>query len=246
MTTRREWLEAQPFTLALSAGFFGFFSHTGLLHALEDAGLRPRRVVGVSAGALAGGLWSAGLPASTLIRELLALERRQFWDPGLPLGGLLRGRKFAAELRRVLALTGRRDIEQCDHPFVAIAHDVFAHRAVAIEHGDLADAIQASCTVPLMFRPMRLGGRIVVDGGVSDRIGRIALEPGERVCMHLIPSRRRVTRSRAAERMPAVDAQVMVTPGVPALGPFALQQAGRAYEVTRAHATAWLSQPCET
>ncbi len=242
--TRREWLEAQPFTLALSAGFFGFFSHAGLLHALEDAGLRPRRIVGVSAGALAGGLWAAGLPAASLIRELLALERRQFWDPGLPLGGLLRGRKFAAELRRVLAPTGRRDIEHCERPFVAIAHDVFAHRTVAIEHGDLADAIQASCTVPLMFRPMRLRGRIVVDGGVSDRIGRIALAPGERVCMHLIPSRRRVTRSRAAERMPPVDAQVMITPGVPALGPFALQQAGRAYEITREHASAWLAEPC--
>ena len=33
----RDWLEAEPFTLALSAGFFGFFAHTGLILALEEA-----------------------------------------------------------------------------------------------------------------------------------------------------------------------------------------------------------------
>ncbi len=240
--TRRAWLEAEPFTLVLSAGFFGFYSHTGLLHALEHAGVRPRRVIGVSAGALAGGLWAAGLPAEALARELLALRRRDFWDPGLPLFGLLRGRKFAAELRRVLAATGRVAIEQCELPFVAIAHDVLSRRTLPIDRGDLADAIRASCTVPLMFRPMLLGGRVVVDGGVSDRIGRVALQPGERVLMHLIPSRRRVGRNRAAEVMPPLDAQVLVTPGVPALGPFALAQAEQAYRVTRRHAQAWLEQ----
>ena len=48
--TRADWLEAEPFTLVLSAGFFGFYAHAGLLHALELAGLKPRRVVGASAG----------------------------------------------------------------------------------------------------------------------------------------------------------------------------------------------------
>src|SRR5690606_33221631 len=50
--THSDWLAREPFTLALSAGFFGFFAHTGVLLALEHAGLRPRRIVGVSAGAL--------------------------------------------------------------------------------------------------------------------------------------------------------------------------------------------------
>ena len=87
--SNRDWLASQPFTLALSAGFFGFFAHTGVLQALEEAGLRPRRIVGVSAGALAGGLWASGLSAAELAEELVRLRRVDFWDPGLPLGGLL-------------------------------------------------------------------------------------------------------------------------------------------------------------
>ena len=51
-TTHHDWLAAAPYTLALGAGFFGFFAHTGVLRALEESGAaRPRRVVGVSAGA---------------------------------------------------------------------------------------------------------------------------------------------------------------------------------------------------
>ncbi|MCA9636687.1 MAG: patatin-like phospholipase family protein, partial [Myxococcales bacterium] len=102
MITHREWLGERPFTLVLSAGFFGFFAHTGVLTALEAAGLRPRRVVGISAGALAGGLWSAGLDVSEITDELVGLRRGDFWDPGLPLGGLLRGDKFAAKLASLI------------------------------------------------------------------------------------------------------------------------------------------------
>lgn len=238
---RERWLADRPFTLVLSAGFFGFFSHTGLLAALESAGLRPQRIIGVSAGALAGGLWAAGLSAERIGTELLALRRQDFWDPGVPLGGLLRGRKFHAELRRVLAPTGVDDVEQCPTPFVSIAHDVVRRRTLAVHDGDLATAIRASCTVPLMFRPIVWRGRLLVDGGVSDRIGRIALAPGERVLVHWIPSRSRWRRVPATPTtLPGVEAQIMVTPGVPALGPFALGEAARALEVTRAHAQEWL------
>src|SRR5690606_38887683 len=104
--TNAAWLAAAPFTLALSAGFFGFFAHTGVLQALEEAGLSPRRIVGVSAGALAGGLWASGLSAAELAEELLRLRRDDFWDPGLPLGGFLKGGKFAAKLRSLLDARG--------------------------------------------------------------------------------------------------------------------------------------------
>src|SRR5690606_7643453 len=142
------------FTLLLGAGFFGFFSHAGLLAALEEAGLRPRRVVGVSAGALAGGLWASGLGAEVLTAELLRLRRADFWDPGLPLGGLLRGRKFGEKLRALLHTTGVRVVEECPTPFAAVSHDLRGRRTHVMDTGPLDVAIQASCSVPFMFRPV--------------------------------------------------------------------------------------------
>ena len=69
-----EALREEPFTLVLSAGFFGFFAHVGFLQALEELELRPQAVIGVSAGALAGGLWSSGMSADELEAELREFE----------------------------------------------------------------------------------------------------------------------------------------------------------------------------
>ena len=68
-----DWLAERPFSLAMSSGFFSFYAHTGMLHSLTGAGFVPRSVAGSSAGALVGGAWAAGLPASTLAERLVAL-----------------------------------------------------------------------------------------------------------------------------------------------------------------------------
>ena len=243
---RHEWLREEPFTLMLSAGFFGFFSHTGLLRALEEVGVTPRRVIGVSAGALAGGLWSSGLAARTIADELVALRRDDFWDPGVPVGGLLRGRKFAARLRRVLASTGVEHVEQCRIPFSAVAHDVLGRRTLVLDRGPIDLAIRASCTVPLMFRPIWSAGRLLVDGGVSDRIGHAALGPDAgRVLLHFLPSRRRFRLGAAPAhptRAPGRDGCMLVTPDLPRVTPFRLHEGRTAYERTLAHARAWLDR----
>ena len=239
---RREWLGQEPFTLVLSAGFFGFFAHTGLLAALEREGLVPRRIVGVSAGALAGGLWAAGLSAADLQRELEALRRMDFWDPGLPFGGLLRGRKFADKIDELLARTGVRTIEACRVPFVAIAHDVLARRTVPMHAGDLALAIRASCTVPLMFRPIWSGGRLLVDGGVSDRAGTSVLASDERVLLHWLPSQRSAKHVAPPAMTGAGASLVLVTPDLPRVHPFALERGPHALARASDHAARWLHE----
>lgn len=243
--TRAQWLAREPFTLALGAGFFGFFAHAGFLQALEAEGLHPSRVVGCSAGALAGGLWASGLPGDELAHELRSLRREEFWDPGPPLGGLLRGRKFNLKLRQVLMRAGVEHVHECRVPFTAIAHDVVRRRTVAMDRGRLDLAIQASCTVPLMFRPVWVDGRLLVDGGVSDRVGQLALAPGERVLMHYLPSRRRVLRPSRQLPPAEVPGQrlMVVTPELPRVSPFRLDQGPIALEHTREHVARWLRAP---
>ncbi len=247
MTDLRAWLAAEPFTLVLSGGFFGFFAHTGLLAALEEAGLRPRRVVGCSAGALAGGLWAAGLPAAALEAELRGLRKEHFWDPGLPLGGLLKGRKFVALLEQVLE---RADaparIEETTLPFAPVVHDVLRRRPWALETGPLPLAIRASCTVPLLFRPVRWERTLLVDGGVSDRAGFSALRPGERALYHhLLPGAIDVAFARAVPS-PGATCRTIAVPGLPRVGPDRLDAGLEAYAQVRAHAATLLGAPART
>ncbi|HRI07005.1 MAG TPA: patatin-like phospholipase family protein [Nannocystaceae bacterium] len=245
MPTHRDWLAERPFTLALSAGFFGFFAHTGLLLALEEAGILPARVVGISAGALAGGLWASGLDGGTIADELLRLRRADFWDPGLPLGGLLRGDKFATKLHQLLDARGVAAFEACPVPFAAVVHDVLRRRPEAVAHGPLGPAIQASCAVPLMFRPRLRGLSILVDGGVSDRWGLTALRDGERTLLHALPSRSAHSRLLPDQPLPpATEARrTLVIPGLPRVTPFRLDAGAHALGVAREHVRRWLDAP---
>src|SRR5689334_5135397 len=104
-----DWLGRGPFSLAMSSGFFSFFAHTGMMQSLTQIA-SPRLVAGSSAGALVGGAWAAGLPASLLADRLVALRREDFWDPSLG-AGLLAGRKFDRLLRELLPVDA---IERCD------------------------------------------------------------------------------------------------------------------------------------
>lgn len=178
--TLRQWLTEAPFSVGLSAGFFGFFAHAGFMAALEDAGLVPQRITGSSAGALTGGLWAAGLEAARLRDALRALKRSDFWDPA-PGFGLLRGARFAALLRDLLPVTA---FEQCRVQLAVSAYDVWARRTQALGVGALGPAIQASCTVPGLFHPLSHQGRLWLDGGLLDRPGLTGMPTHSRVLYH--------------------------------------------------------------
>lgn len=244
--TRAEWLERGPFTLLLSAGFFGFFAHAGLLRALELRELVPRRVGGASAGALAGGLWAAGSSAQRLEALFTGLDRRDFWDPGLPIGGLLRGRKFGSLLRDHLDGHGVTRIEDCAIDFRAVVHDVLRRRTVVLDRGALEPAIRASCALPLMFRPVRIEGRVYIDGGYSDRAGFAAVTPGERTLYHHLPHRSPwsgIAGPETAELAPAPGRLTLTVDALPRVTPFRLERGAAAIEIARDAALAWLDAP---
>lgn len=224
------WLAEGPFALGLSSGFFGFFAHAGMLAALEEAGCRPSRLSGSSAGALVGGVFAAGVRADEIGRTLLALRREDFWDPWPGLG-LLRGRLFRRQLEAWLPV---RRFEDCPIPVSVTAFDVFGRRTAVLARGDLATAIQASCAAPLLFQPVWIGGRPHLDGGVADRHGLAGLPPG-RLLYHHIASRSPWRRPDSpALRLPdRPDTVSLVIENLPRSGPFRLERGREALALAR-------------
>jgi NTE family protein len=241
MSTLRDWLRATPFTLGMSSGFFGFFAHAGAVAVLEEEGLRPARICGSSAGALVGALWAAGTAAPRIRAELLALRRPDFWDPAPGLG-LLRGDRFRARLEALLPV---RTFEACPTPVAVSAFDLAARQTVVIRSGPLAAAVHASCALPMLFHPVRLGGRSYLDGGVRDRHGLAAVAPGERVLYHHIAARSPWRRPGSpALRVPeSPGLRAVATEGIPRLGPFRLERAAEAMERAAAGMRQALDRP---
>lgn len=235
--TLEAWLRQGPFTLALSAGFFGFFAHCGMLEALLALGLVPAAVTGTSAGALVGGLWAAGLDTPAIGAELQSLRRADFWDPWPGLG-LLRGRLFRRHLERALPT---RTFEACRAPFAASVFDVLARRTRVLAQGELAPAIQASCSVPLLFHPTFIGHRPYVDGGVRDRPALAGVEPGARVLSHYLLPHDPRDRERTPPARPGLVA--LVLRDLPRVHPFGLAAGPVALTVAREATRRALSLP---
>jgi len=225
--TLRQWLRAEPFALGLSSGFFGFYAHCGVVCALEDAGLRPARLCGSSAGALVAGLWGAGLPARAIRDELLGLRRQDFWDPAPGLG-LLAGERFA---RRLAALLPVDRFEDCPTQVAVSVFDVLSWSTRVIDRGPLALGVQASCTIPVLFQPRRINGRPTLDGGLADRPGVAALGPDQRLLYHHLASRSPWRTKRAVAVPQRNNTATLVIAGLPRLGPFRLRRGAEAIAV---------------
>lgn len=83
--------------------------------------------------------------------------------PTFPWRGWSRGTEFEQALHR---LVGDRRIEDLSIPFASVVTDLLSGEPVAITHGPLVKAIRASTSVPGLFTPVELEGRLFIDGGV--------------------------------------------------------------------------------
>ena len=228
-------LAARPFSCALSSGFFGFFAHTGFVRALFEAGLRPRRFSGSSAGALVSAVIASGTSPLELWEELEGIERKDFWDPGLGLG-LLRGELFRKRIHRMLR---EKTFEACPVPVAISVFDLGRMRTEVIGRGDLSFAVRASCSFPFLLQPARRGGRMFIDGGVKDRPGLAGLPAGEPVLFHHLVSSSpwRPQSSPSAQIPQREEMRALALAGLPRSGPHKLAAGKRAmhlaYEATK-------------
>lgn len=181
--TLKSWLQSQPFSLALSSGFFGFFAHCGFVKALYEEGCIPTRLAGASAGAIIAGGLASGLQPADLEKLLLGIEKKDFWDPGLGVG-LLKGEM----LETSLATHFVKDFSEVRIPLHVSVFDIFGWRTRSLEEGSLLKAVRASCTVPFLFHPTRIQNRFYWDGGVQDKMAVAGLNREDPVLCHYLQS----------------------------------------------------------
>jgi NTE family protein len=123
--------------------------------------------------------WSAAL-SDKPAREDLSFRRKQDerqYPINLELGlrgselllpkGVIQGQKLELLLRELTMHASHvSNFDELPIPFRAIASDIVAGEAVVIGEGDLAMAIRASMSVPGVFAPARVNGKLLVDGGL--------------------------------------------------------------------------------
>ncbi len=167
-------MEAMSIGVALGGGVARGWCHIGVLRALIEAGYDPDVVAGTSIGAVVGGLHLAGkLDAlEAWARALTPGRVRALMDFSFGGGGLISGRKLAAELDREIA---DLLIENMDRRFAAVATELKTGHEIWLRQGPLLRALRASYALPGVFPAVNIEGRHYVDGALTNPVPTAAV-----------------------------------------------------------------------
>jgi NTE family protein len=153
--------------LALGSGGARGFAHLGVIKVLIEEKIPINLIAGSSMGALVAGFFGAGLDIDRLYMLAKVFKRKYYLDFTVPKMGFIAGKRVK-ELIRVF--THGKNIEQLDIPIGIVATDLLSGEKVVFRDGPVADAVRASIAIPGIFVPEKVNGRILVDGGVIDRV----------------------------------------------------------------------------
>jgi len=167
--------------LALGSGSARGLAHIGVLKVFEKERIPINAISGSSMGALIGGLYAAGMPLAELESIALKVTRRAvlaYIDPIPSLKGLMVGKKIEEMLRSFI---GNKDFSEVRIPLAIVATDILTGEELVFKDtGGVVDAIRASISIPVVFVPVRVGARTLVDGGVVNPVpvdAVISLDP---------------------------------------------------------------------
>ncbi|MET0739925.1 MAG: MFS transporter [Candidatus Nanopelagicales bacterium] len=155
--------------LALAGGGARAFAHIGVLQELADAGVHVDRVAGCSVGAIIAALHAYGHDGVT-VQEICYDEfvrRRPFSDYTVPRASLAQGRRLRVGLARRF---GDALIEALPRQFRCVSTDLLARTSHIHRRGSLAESVNASVSLPVLFPPVRLDDRLLIDGGILDNL----------------------------------------------------------------------------
>ena len=182
--------------LVLGGGGVRGYAHIGVLKVLKEAGIRIDLIVGSSMGAIIGASYSIDLDINRLERKILDLSRRReilllesflahssvekrklifqkfvHLLKDLYLWNIQGARKWLVRFDRIRPLINElienKNFEDTKIDFASVAVDLYTGEEVIFNKGSLLEAVLASSSIPGVFPPIKLAGRLLVDGEVS-------------------------------------------------------------------------------
>jgi len=153
--------------IALGGGGARGFAHLGVLKALEEKGIRPDIISGVSAGALIGAFLASGNSYEKILKSLknkgiMAYSKLQYPKYGLfSLDGLKKEINKHIKIKR---------IENLKIPLFIAVSNLNDGRVEYIKEGKLIPYLLASVSIPVLFSPVSMNKKMYVDGGLFDNL----------------------------------------------------------------------------
>ncbi len=147
--------------LALGGGFARGIAHIGVLKVLEEENIPIQCVAGTSVGALIGAAYCSGLSIQECEEFAARVRFKHFARWTLSRFGFASNQRMIGFLNSLLKV---KTFEDLRIPLAVTATDFSTGEGVVFHSGPLVDPVRASCAYPGMFLPVKIGGRLLVDG----------------------------------------------------------------------------------
>ena len=171
------------FAVAFGGGGARGLAHIHVIEALDELGIRPVAIAGSSIGAIMGAGMAAGMTGRDIhdyARSILARRSEvaaRMWRArpinfaDVSAGGVRFGQLNVERiLRAFLPEQVPQNFAELTIPLSVTATDYYGHALAVFEEGDLISALAASAAIPALFRPVRRGGKLLIDGGIYNPV----------------------------------------------------------------------------
>jgi NTE family protein len=186
--------------LALSGGGARGFAHIGVLQWFEEHRIPVDYIAGTSMGGLVGGMYAAGMSPGEMRKlvgsldwddllrgypsfQQLSYRRKEdrLYIPGPITLGLRRGVNLPAGInagmeiglvfnRLTLPYDNVGSFDNLPIPFRCVATDLVAAEPVVLKDGSLSRSLRATMSIPGLFTPVEIDGKILADGGILNNV----------------------------------------------------------------------------
>jgi NTE family protein len=153
--------------LALGGGFARGIAHVGVLKVLEEENIPISFVAGTSVGALIGAAYCSGVTPAELETLATRVRFKHFARWTLSRFGLASNQRMIGFLSSILKA---KTFEELRIPLAVTATDFSTGEGAVFQSGPLIDPVRASCAYPGMFLPVRIDGRLLVDGMLAHAV----------------------------------------------------------------------------
>jgi len=168
--------------IVLSGGGIRGIAHLGVLKALINAGIKISHISGTSAGSIVGAFYASGIDPEEGLEIFMKTKLLRFIRPALGSLGLVSIDYTSNLLKNYFP---EDKIENLKIPLTITATNFSEGTLSYFDKGPLIRAIQASCCIPGIFRPIMIDGQMYVDGGI---LNNFPVEPLLNNCDFIIGS----------------------------------------------------------
>ncbi len=160
-------MEKEAVSLSLSGGGARGLVHIGVIKAIEEFGIEVKAVSGTSAGSIVAYMLAAGLKSDEMADIAKKHKFYSAFKMSLSKIGLISIENLATIFNKSIEIT---DFEKLKTPLFVAVSNLRTGNVEYLNKGNIQKAVVASCSIPMIFSPVKIGEDLYADGGLTDNL----------------------------------------------------------------------------